>query len=188
MIEVAFTRCTRPTLTARAISTYTVLGFTGYALASLASSALAVAWDLTLGERIIGLFVPPIAFFVTVTIASAIVGRERIVFYQTAFTGVLASAVVAARRRACRRLVRTPGVVHVVVPVDRPPVVALPRRSLRYDVFESNRRSLASVSVSSRSSSNGNNSLQISSRSRCDCRAKIPRMSPQSLSRPANAL
>ena len=102
MIEVAFTRCTRPTLTARAISTCTVLGFAGYALASLASSALAVAWDLTLGERIIGLFVPPIAFLVTVTIASAIVGRERIVFYQTAFTGVLASAVVAARRRACR--------------------------------------------------------------------------------------
>jgi hypothetical protein len=96
LTEVAFTRCARPTLMARAISTYTVLGLAGYVLASLAGSALAIAWDLSLGERLLGRFFPPIAFLVTVTIARVMVGRERIVFYQTAFAGVLATAVVAA--------------------------------------------------------------------------------------------
>jgi prolipoprotein diacylglyceryltransferase len=91
-----FTRCASPTLTARKISTYTVLGFAGYAVASLTGAALAVAWQLTLGERLIGLLVPPIVFLVAVMIASAAVRRERIVFYQAAIPGVVITALVAA--------------------------------------------------------------------------------------------
>ncbi|HUJ63320.1 MAG TPA: prolipoprotein diacylglyceryl transferase family protein [Kofleriaceae bacterium] len=96
MAEVAFTRCAQPTVTARRISTYTVLGFTGYAVASVLGAVLAVRWDLTLGDRLIGFFVPPIAFILVVTVATAIVGRERIVFYQTAYAGVLAVAGASA--------------------------------------------------------------------------------------------
>ena len=91
-----FTRCASPTLTARKISTYTVLGFTGYAVASLTGAGLAMTWELTLGERLIGLLVPPIAFLVAVMIASAAAHRERIVFYQAAIPAVLATALVAA--------------------------------------------------------------------------------------------
>jgi len=90
-----FTRCASPTLTARKTSTYTVLGFAGYVIASLTGAALSVAWNLTLGERLIGLLIPPIAFLIAVTTASAIVRRERIVFYQTAIAGVVATAVVS---------------------------------------------------------------------------------------------
>jgi len=96
MTTLALSRCARPTLTRRSISTYTVLGFTGYAVASLMGGALAVLWELSLTERMIGLLAPPLAFLVVVTVASAIVGRERIVFYQTAFAGVIATAAVAA--------------------------------------------------------------------------------------------
>jgi hypothetical protein len=96
MTQLALSRCARPTLTRRSISTYTVLGFTGYAVASLMGSALAMVWELTLTERLIGLLAPPLAFLVVVTVASAIVGRERIVFYQTAFAGVISTAAVAA--------------------------------------------------------------------------------------------
>lgn len=91
-----FTRCAPPTLTARKTSTYTVLGFAGYVIASLTGAALSVAWNLTLAERLIGLLIPPIAFLIAVTAASAIVRRERIVFYQTAIAGVVATAVVSA--------------------------------------------------------------------------------------------
>lgn len=91
-----FTRCASPTLTARKISTYTVLGFAGYAVASLTGAALAMAWELTLGERLIGLLVPPTVFLIAVMIASAAARCERIVFYQAAIPGVLATALVAA--------------------------------------------------------------------------------------------
>jgi len=96
MTKLALARCARPTLMRRSISTYTMLGFTGYVVASVLGSVLAVVWELTLVERFIGLLAPPLAFLVVVTVASAIVGRERIVFYQTAFGGVIATAVVAA--------------------------------------------------------------------------------------------
>jgi prolipoprotein diacylglyceryltransferase len=96
MSELAFTSCARPTLGARKRSTYTVLGFTGYAIASLVGAVLATVWGLSLTERLIGFFVPPLAFIVVVTIASAVVGRERIVFYQTACAGVGTTAIVAA--------------------------------------------------------------------------------------------
>jgi Prolipoprotein diacylglyceryl transferase len=88
-------RCAHPTLGARKISTYTVLGFTGYAIASLGAAILMFAWELPLGDRLIAAFAPPIAFLVVVTIARQIVGYERIVFYQTAVAGVLATALVS---------------------------------------------------------------------------------------------
>ena len=51
--DAAFTRCARPHLTARRISTYTILGWVGYAVANLVGSALALRWQLTLGVTII---------------------------------------------------------------------------------------------------------------------------------------
>jgi hypothetical protein len=94
MTEVAFTRCARPHLTARRISTYTVLGFTGYVVANAIGVALARQWDLSLGERLVAFFAPPVAFIVVVTLSSAAAGHERIVFYQTAVAGI--AAVVLA--------------------------------------------------------------------------------------------
>lgn len=96
MTELAFTSCARPTLGSRKHSTYTVLGFSGYVVASLVGAVLSMQWRLSLTERLIGLLVPPLAFIIVVTIASAVVGRERIVFYQTACAGVAAMAIVAA--------------------------------------------------------------------------------------------
>jgi prolipoprotein diacylglyceryl transferase len=75
-------------------STYTVLGFLGYAVASSLGAALAIAWDLTLGERLVALVAPPVAFIAVVTVATALKGREWIVFYQAAF-GALAAVVIA---------------------------------------------------------------------------------------------
>ncbi len=71
-------------------STYTVLGFVGYGVASLLGAALAIAWDLTLGERLVALVAPPVAFIAVVTVATALKGREWIVFYQAALGGLVA--------------------------------------------------------------------------------------------------
>lgn len=79
----------------RRISSYTIFGFLGYGIANVVGALLAAHWELTLGERLIGFFTPPLAFIVVVTIATAIAGRELIVFYQTACTGI-AAVVVAA--------------------------------------------------------------------------------------------
>jgi hypothetical protein len=76
-------------------STYTVLGFAGYACASVFGALLAVRWELTLGERLVALLVPPLAFLAVVTVASAVRGREWIVFYQVA-AGVVAAVVLGA--------------------------------------------------------------------------------------------
>jgi len=81
-------RCTQPTPRIRGWSTYTVLGFVGYVVASGVGAALAIAWELSLGERLVALVAPPGAFLVTVTIATAMKGREWIVFYQAAFAAV----------------------------------------------------------------------------------------------------
>ncbi|HEY6176598.1 MAG TPA: prolipoprotein diacylglyceryl transferase family protein, partial [Kofleriaceae bacterium] len=89
MLELA--RCARPTVRGR--STYTVLGFAGYAVASLFGAVLATAWGLTLGERVVALVAPPVAFIAVVTVATAIKRREWIVFYQAAF-GAVAAVVV----------------------------------------------------------------------------------------------
>lgn len=87
-------RCAPPTLSSRKISTYTIAGFTGYGAANVVGAILASHWGLTLGERLVGFFAPPLAFIVVVTLATAIVGQERIVFYQTACAGI-ATVVIA---------------------------------------------------------------------------------------------
>ena len=89
------TRCARPTLTSRKLSTYTVLGLIGYVVASGAAGIAATAWGFTLGERLIGELAPPLAFLAAMAIARAVTGRERIAFYQTAFAGVVGTALVA---------------------------------------------------------------------------------------------
>ena len=86
------TPCLPPRITKRAISTYTILGFAGYAAANVLAVVLAQTWDLSLGERLVDVLAPPIAFVVVVTVATAITGTERIVFYQTACAGVLSVA------------------------------------------------------------------------------------------------
>jgi hypothetical protein len=74
-------------------STYTVLGFVGYVVATALATSLAVVWDFTLGERVVAVIVPPVAFIVVVAIASVLRGREWIVFYQTTF-GAVASVIL----------------------------------------------------------------------------------------------
>lgn len=86
--EVTFTRCAQPYLTSRRISTYTILGFTGYVVANLAGGVLAHHWHLSLGERLIAFFVPPLAFIAVVSAFKFILGHERIVFYQTTVAGI----------------------------------------------------------------------------------------------------
>jgi hypothetical protein len=78
----------------RRISAYTAWGGMGYLAANLLSIMLASAWRLSLYERCIVTFAPPLAFIAVVTIATVVVGRERIVFFQTAIAGVV-SVVVA---------------------------------------------------------------------------------------------
>jgi hypothetical protein len=92
-VAVAFTRCARPEF--GRVSAYTVLGFAGYVVASGLAVALFVAWDLALADRIIGALVPPLAFLAVVALNRAILGQERIVFYQAAVAGVIGVAVVA---------------------------------------------------------------------------------------------
>jgi hypothetical protein len=72
---------------------YTVLGFAGYVIASALGGVLASMWGLALGERLVVLLAPPAAFVVTVAIATAIKGREWIVFYQGACSAL--AAVIA---------------------------------------------------------------------------------------------
>jgi hypothetical protein len=91
--DLAVTRCAEPVI--RKTSTYTVLGFAGYGAASLVAAALFVAWELPLVDRLIAAFAPPLAFLGVVRTARAIVGVERIVFYQVAATGVLAAGLLA---------------------------------------------------------------------------------------------
>ncbi len=95
MSDPALTRCTQPTLGRRRWSTYTVLGFVGYVCASALGAALGAVWELSLDERLLAMIGPPIAFLATVTIATAIKGREWIVFYQASFA-VTATVVVGS--------------------------------------------------------------------------------------------
>lgn len=78
------------------LSTYTVLGFTGYVVASVVGAVLSVVWDLSLAERLIVMLVPPVAFLLVVTIATAIAGHELIVFYQTTIGAAVAVAGLGA--------------------------------------------------------------------------------------------
>lgn len=86
-------RLARPTI--RGVSTYTVLGFAGYAVASALGSALAIAWQLPLGDRLAALIAPPLAFLAVVYASRRYHGRERIVFYQTASAAVIAAAAAS---------------------------------------------------------------------------------------------
>jgi prolipoprotein diacylglyceryltransferase len=86
-VALSLSRCAKPKLGSR-WSTYTVLGFAGYLVASIFGAVLASTWDFTLGMRLVALVAPPIAFIVVVTIATAIAGHELIVFYQTTVAGV----------------------------------------------------------------------------------------------------
>ncbi|MFT3699677.1 MAG: prolipoprotein diacylglyceryl transferase [Kofleriaceae bacterium] len=88
------TRCAYPTMGGR--STYTVLGFTGYLVASILGAVLASLWGLDLVARLITFFAPPLAFLAVVYSAKRFVGYERIVFYQTSIAGVVVTAIAAA--------------------------------------------------------------------------------------------
>lgn len=98
---VVLSRCIGPKVTSRRISTYTIAGFIGYAAATALAIVLGQVWELTLVERSITCFAPPAAFLIVVTIASALAGQERIVFYQTALGGlaaVIGSGAIAGAR------------------------------------------------------------------------------------------
>ena len=73
---------------------YTALGFIGYVVATIVAASLAIAWGLSLGERLVAMLAPPLGFLVVATIATAIKGREWIVFYQ-AVAGAVAATVAA---------------------------------------------------------------------------------------------
>ena len=75
-------------------STYTVLGMTGYVAASVFCAVIAWWWRMPLGERAIAIIGPPAAFVVVVTIATAIKGREWIVFYHALFAGAAVTAAL----------------------------------------------------------------------------------------------
>jgi hypothetical protein len=90
--ELAVTRCAVPVV--RKTSTYTVLGFAGYGVASLVAAALFVAWKMPLADRLIAAFAPPVAFLCVVRLVRVISSVERIVFYQIAVTGVVAAGLV----------------------------------------------------------------------------------------------
>ena len=92
MADLAVTRCAEPLI--RKTSTYTVLGFAGYGVASLLGAALFVAWQLPLVDRVIAAFAPPLALLAVVKLVRAIAGVERIVFYRIAVTGVLAAGLL----------------------------------------------------------------------------------------------
>lgn len=93
MADLETSRCARPTLTRRGISSYTIFGFVGYGVANIVCAWLAIEWRLSLGDRLASFLIPPAAFVVVVMIATAIAGHERIVFYQTTIVGIAALAL-----------------------------------------------------------------------------------------------
>jgi len=100
-VVVVLSRCIGPKVTSRRLSTYTIAGFAGYAAATALAVVLGQVWELTLAERAITCFAPPVAFLIVVTIASAVAGQERIVFYQAALGGlaaVIGSGAIAGAR------------------------------------------------------------------------------------------
>ncbi|HLL25650.1 MAG TPA: hypothetical protein VK427_26115, partial [Kofleriaceae bacterium] len=66
MADLDISRCAVPTI--RGSSTYTVVGFAGYAVANLLAAALFVAWELPLVDRLVAAFVPSVAFLLVVRI------------------------------------------------------------------------------------------------------------------------
>ena len=90
------TRCARPTLGHRGVSTYTVLGFVGYAVGNAVVALLMVMWGMSITERVIAAFVPPLTFLVVVRAMRKLVGHERIVFYEITATSLVVVGVVGA--------------------------------------------------------------------------------------------
>ena len=72
----------------RGKSTYTVLGFVGYAVGNVLGIALANAWGLDLRDRLVAFLLPPLSFIIVVFTARMILREERIVFYQVATAAV----------------------------------------------------------------------------------------------------
>ncbi|MBV8762516.1 MAG: prolipoprotein diacylglyceryl transferase [Deltaproteobacteria bacterium] len=89
------TRCAHPTLGRRRVSTYTVLGFVGYGVATVVGILLAAAWQFSLVERLLIALLPALAFLATVRIARLVVHEERIVFYQVAIAAVASVALAS---------------------------------------------------------------------------------------------
>lgn len=85
-----------PTVGSRELSTYTVLGLTGFLVASMAASVIMWCWKLALLDRLIATLIPPLAFLGVVLLVRRIVGHERIVFYQTASAAIIAVAGTSA--------------------------------------------------------------------------------------------
>jgi prolipoprotein diacylglyceryltransferase len=92
-MPVTFAQC-RPHPTMRGVSSYTVLGFMGYLIANVVGAMLAHRWGLQLGERLIAFFAPAVSFIAVVTVSKVLLGRERIVFYQTTLAGIVAVVVL----------------------------------------------------------------------------------------------
>jgi Prolipoprotein diacylglyceryl transferase len=87
-------RLTRPRIGKH--SAYTVLGFAGHGAANALGVVLARRWELGLGDRLIGFLVPPLAFVLATTVATALKGREWIVFYHALFSALAAVALIGA--------------------------------------------------------------------------------------------
>lgn len=68
----------------------------GYGVATIVGLVLALHWDLDVGERMIALIGPPAAFVITITIATALKGRDWIVFYQALFAAIAVVTVLGA--------------------------------------------------------------------------------------------
>lgn len=92
-MRVTLVRCP-PHLTKRRVSSYTVLGFMGYLIANVVGVMLARRWGLQLGERLIAFFAPAVSFIAVVTVSKMLLGRERIVFYQTTLAGIISVVVL----------------------------------------------------------------------------------------------
>lgn len=73
-----------------------MLGFLGYGVATALGVMLAQAWNVAQTDRLIAFVVPPMAFLIVVSAVRRRIGRERIVFYQTATAGVVAATVASA--------------------------------------------------------------------------------------------
>lgn len=70
------------------------MGFVGYGVANLACALLMVAWELSLIERVLVTFAPPLAFLAVLRAMRRLVGHERIVFYETTAASLVLVAVL----------------------------------------------------------------------------------------------
>ncbi|MGE0397113.1 MAG: prolipoprotein diacylglyceryl transferase family protein [Kofleriaceae bacterium] len=95
------TTCARPWI--GRWSTYTVLGLIGYVTAAITLGILGAAIGASLVERAISIVMPAVGFVIAVYGARAVLGAERIVFYQAggaAWFAAVAAAAFAGERVA----------------------------------------------------------------------------------------